>query len=180
MSEKNNLRFNRSQIYCFTLWTLVFLQVSAQLLSFVTPTQDSSSANFVNVWIRLGLYPTENWFGFTAITVLVAAGSWFYKYITDQKPTLKKAAPLLNPVVANILLLEVWKLDKWAVKWAYNLESISKMEIAINFLKSEQNTVAWISLIIAIFIDLTSFLIGIILFFLKSENTVISPIENTK
>lgn len=61
-----------------------------------------------------------------------------------------------------------------------NLESISKMEIAINFLKSEQNTVAWISLIIAIFIDLTSFLIGIILFFLKSENTVISPTENTK
>lgn len=120
MSEKNNLRFNRSQIYCFTLWTLVFLQVSAQLLSFVTPTQDSSSANFVNVWIRLGLYPTENWFGFTAITVLVAAGSWFYKYITDQKPTLKKAAPLLKPVVANILLfLEVWKLDKWAAKWTY-------------------------------------------------------------
>lgn len=61
-----------------------------------------------------------------------------------------------------------------------NLESISKMENAINFLKSEQNTVAWISLIIAIFIDLTSFLIGIILFFLKSENTVISPTENTK
>lgn len=61
-----------------------------------------------------------------------------------------------------------------------NLESISKMEIAINFFKSKQNTVAWISLIIAIFIDLTSFLIGIILFFLKSENTVISPTENTK
>lgn len=61
-----------------------------------------------------------------------------------------------------------------------NLESISKMEIAINFLKSEQNTVAWISLIIAIFIDLTSFFIGIILFFLKSENTVISSTENTK
>lgn len=120
MSEKNNLKFNRSQIYCFILWIFVFIQGSAQLLSFVTPTQDSSSTNFVNVWIRLGLYPSENWFGFTTITVLVAAGSWFYKYITDQKPTLKKAAPFLKPVVANILLLlEVWKLDKWAAKWAY-------------------------------------------------------------
>lgn len=61
-----------------------------------------------------------------------------------------------------------------------NLESISKMEIAINFFKSEQNIVAWISLIIAIFIDMTSFLIGIILFFLKSENIVKSPTGNNK
>lgn len=51
-----------------------------------------------------------------------------------------------------------------------NLEPISEMEIAINFFKSEQNKVAWISLMIAIFIDMTSFLIGIILFFTKSEN----------
>ena len=120
MSEKNNLSFNRSQIYCFILWIFAFIQGSAQLLSIVTPTQDFSSADFVNVWIRLGLYPSENWFGFTVITVLVASGSWLYKYITDQKPTLKKAAPLLKPVVANILLfLEVWKLDKWAEKWTY-------------------------------------------------------------
>lgn len=120
MSEKNNLSFNRSQIYCFILWIFAFIQASAHLLSIVTTTQDSSSAGFVNVWIRLGLYPSENWFGFTAITVLVAVGSWFYKYITDQKHTLKKVAPFLKPVVANILLLlEVWKLDKWAAKWAY-------------------------------------------------------------
>lgn len=33
---------------------------------------------------------------------------------------MKKVAPFLKPVVANILLLlEVWKLDKWAAKWAY-------------------------------------------------------------
>lgn len=92
----------------------------AQLLSIVTTTQDPSSADFVNVWIRLGLYPSENWFGFTALTVVVAMGTWFYKYITDQDPTLKKAVPFLKPVVVNIiLLLEVWKLDKWTAKWAY-------------------------------------------------------------
>jgi len=120
MSKNNNLELNRSKIYCFILWLLAFIQASAHLLSIVTTTQDSSSAGFVNVWIRLGLYPSENWFGFTAITVLVAVGSWFYKYITDQKHTLKKVAPFLKPVVANILLLlEVWKLDKWAAKWAY-------------------------------------------------------------
>ena len=120
MSKNNNLELNRSKIYCFILWLLAFIQASAHLLSIVTTTQDSCSAGFVNVWIRLGLYPSENWFGFTAITVLVAVGSWFYKYITDQKHTLKKVAPFLKPVVANILLLlEVWKLDKWAAKWAY-------------------------------------------------------------
>lgn len=118
MSKNNKL--NKNQIYCFILWILVFIQSSAQLLSIVTPTQDPSSADFVNVWIRLGLYPSENWFGFTAITVFVAAGSWFYKYITAQEPTLKKAAPFLKPVVVNILLfLEVWNLEKWTVKWAF-------------------------------------------------------------
>lgn len=61
-----------------------------------------------------------------------------------------------------------------------NLEPISEMEIAINFFKSEQNKVAWISLIIAIFIDTTSFLIGIILFFLKSENVEKLPTVNNK
>lgn len=120
MSKNNNLKLNRSHIYCFILWTLAFIQGSAQLLSIVTPTQDPSSADFVNVWIRLGLYPSKNWFSFTAITVFVAEGSWFYKYITDQKPTLKKAAPFLKPVVVNILLfLEVWNLDKWTAKWIY-------------------------------------------------------------
>lgn len=120
MIKKNNLKLNRNQIYCFILWILVFIQSSAQLLSIVTTTQDPSSADFVNVWIRLGLYPSKNWFGFTAITVFVAAGSWFYKYITDQKPTLTKVAPFLKPVVVNILLfLEVWNLDKWSAKWAY-------------------------------------------------------------
>lgn len=51
-----------------------------------------------------------------------------------------------------------------------NLEPISEMEIAINFLKSEQNKVALISIVIAFFIDITSFLIGIILFFFECEN----------
>lgn len=51
-----------------------------------------------------------------------------------------------------------------------NLEPISEMETAINFLKSDQNKVALISLIIAFFVDMASFLIGIILFFFKSEN----------
>lgn len=60
-----------------------------------------------------------------------------------------------------------------------NLEPISEMEIAINFLKSEHNKVAWISLIIAIFIDTTSFIIGIILFFLKSENIEKLPTVNS-
>lgn len=118
MSKNNKL--NKNQIYCFILWILVFIQGSAQLLSIVTPTQDPSSADFVNVWIRLGLYPSENWFGFTAITVIVAVGSWFYKYITDQDPTLKKAVPFLKPVIVNVLLfLEVWNLEKWTAKWAF-------------------------------------------------------------
>lgn len=120
MSEKFNFNLNRNRIYCFILWLLAFIQCSAQLLSIVTTTQDSSSADFVNVWIRLGLYPSENWFGFTAITVVVAGGSWFYKYITDQDPTLKKAVPFLKPVVINVLLfLEVWDLKKWTAKWAF-------------------------------------------------------------
>lgn len=51
-----------------------------------------------------------------------------------------------------------------------NLEPISEMEIAINFLKSKQNKVALISIVIAFFIDITSFLIGIILFFFECEN----------
>lgn len=118
MSKKNKL--NKNQIYCFILWIIAFTQSSAQLLSIVTPTQDPSSTDFVNVWIRLGLYPSENWFGFTAITVIVAVGSWFYKYITDQDPTLKKAVPFLKPVVVNVLFfLEVWDLEKWTAKWAY-------------------------------------------------------------
>lgn len=58
-----------------------------------------------------------------------------------------------------------------------NLEPISEMEIAINFLKSDQNKVAWISLIIAFFVDMASFLIGIILFFFKSENKCKSSAE---
>lgn len=60
-----------------------------------------------------------------------------------------------------------------------NLEPISEMEIAINFLKSDQNKVAWISLIIAFFLDIASFLIGIILFFFKSENKEKSSTENS-
>ena len=57
---------------------------------------------------------------------------------------------------------------------AYNLnrnhlEPISEMEIAINYYKSDKNKVAVISLVIAIFIDVASFLIGIILYFLKKK-----------
>ena len=57
---------------------------------------------------------------------------------------------------------------------AYNLnrnhlEPISEMEIAINYYKSDKNKVAVISLVIAIFIDVASFLIGIILNFLKKD-----------
>lgn len=120
MSKKNNSKLNENRIYCFILWCFAFIQSFAQLLSIVITSQDSSSTDFVNVWIRLGLYPSGNWFGFTALTVVVAMGTWFYKYITDQDPTLKKAAPFLKPMVANVLLfLEVWDLEKWKAKWAY-------------------------------------------------------------
>ena len=120
MSAKNFFKGN--YIYRFILWILAFLQFSAQLLTIAYPTPAPSSTDLVNVWIRLGLYPSENWFGFTALTVLVAAGIWFYyKYNTeDPKSSLKDAAPFLKPVVFNIiLLLEVWNIDKWKDKWTY-------------------------------------------------------------
>lgn len=58
-----------------------------------------------------------------------------------------------------------------------NLESISEMETAINFLRGDQNKVAWISLIIAIFVDIVSLLIGFVLFFYKSDHKVKTSIE---
>lgn len=64
----------------------------------------------------------------------------------------------------NEMLDTAYKLNR------NNLETISEMENAINFLKSEQNKVALISIVIAFFIDVNSLLIGIILFFFKSEN----------
>lgn len=60
-----------------------------------------------------------------------------------------------------------------------NLESISEMETAINFLKSEHNKVAIISLLIAIFMDIASFLIGLILFFYKPEHKVTTLNDNS-
>lgn len=118
--EQKRFKLSRNHIYCLLLWVLVIIQGSAQLLAVAIPNHDNSSVDLVNVWIRLGLYPSKNWFGFTTVTVLVGVGIYLYKHLMGEKLTLQRAMPFVKPLLINILLfLEVWDLDEWAAKWTY-------------------------------------------------------------